>query len=128
MVNLNHLELEHFENKEDEYYTGYDLTYNELREATQITRSLESLSVFARSTDMNENKRFYDMFPNLKRLKFHLPINKNSELFHCINERCINVESLYIRFLNCGSEIYFPKLKELSVCEFYNEKHLFSFI
>ena len=72
MVNLKHLELGHFENKEDEYYTGYDLTYNELREATQITRSLESLSVFARSTDMNENKRFYHMFPNIKQLKFHL--------------------------------------------------------
>ena len=53
LVNLKHLELGHFENKEEKYNTGDDLTYNELREATQLTRSLESLSVFGRSTDMN---------------------------------------------------------------------------
>jgi len=123
LINLKHLKFGH--SKIEDGYKGDELSFIELPSATQITRNMESLGVRARSTDMNENRRFFDMFPNLKHLKFGDTDSNDIELLHCISERCVNVETLLMPKFGPEYEllatIYFPKLKEFSIHGYYEE-------
>jgi hypothetical protein len=131
IVNLKHLKIGYFES-EFYGYIGDKITYNELSEATNITRNLESLEVRARSTDMNENRRFYDMFPNLKCLELDGTFSDDIGLLRCISERCVNVEKLILVILKFESQIpgpiYFPKLKELSLNGHISDENLSAII
>jgi len=125
IVNLKHLKLGYIESLVDgSYRTG--LAYNELPAATEITKNLESLAFDAQSSDMNENRRFYTMFPNLK----CLDVDVETELVVAISELCVNVEKFKIYTLdkNIGDKVYFPKLKELHLDTFFDVTNLCDFI
>jgi hypothetical protein len=119
IVNLKHIKMD--------YYNG-EYFFAELPAASQITKNLESLLVCGLSIDMDINKSFFDLLPNLKYLNFHSTDNcdLDSEIFQCISERCPKIESLrkFTLFGDVPCTIYFPKLKEL-VLEMYDDDEYF---
>lgn len=68
------------------------------------------------SNDLNLNKFFIDMLPNLKILKFQGIDDIYDELLLYISERCVKLESLKIfSIYNEVSVMYFPNLKKLNI-------------
>ncbi|CAG9801513.1 unnamed protein product [Chironomus riparius] len=110
LINLKHFKIGHLRD-------NHQISYHELTDSTSITKNVESLAIKARSTDMNENKRFLNMFPNIKKLNFDKSEN-DEELLCCISEICVNIERLEVSSLDKdfnNPKILFPKLKELII-------------
>jgi len=112
IVNLKHLKMD---------YTGDEdeTPFNELPTASQITKNLESLLLCRLSMDMNINKSFFDLLPNLKHLHFEgtEDYDDDCELLNYISERCLKLESLKMSglYYKIPGIIYFPKLKEINI-------------
>ena len=114
IVNLKHLEIGYLGSDEGQ------ISFSELSPDIQATK-LESLVMKSRSTDMNENRRFFDIMPNLKYLNLDSTFNhdNDAEILYCISERCPKLETLKVYVLYIvdfdHESIYFPNLKELIV-------------
>ena len=111
---------------------AYKISFNQLKCATETTKNIESLAFNFSSYDLNEIKRLFEMFPNIKRLIFEPEDNADNNdvqlLFH-ISETNIKLETLNISHLDIEDlrTIYFPNLKEFSV-KHWNEAVLCPFI
>jgi len=130
LLNLKHLRLGYVE-----IYDEEELSFDEIRSATQVIENLESLRLFEED-HLLLNEKCYMMFPNLK----HLTIEKYSpdgneefakdfmKFLLQISEKCVNLVTLHIDRMLKSDDLYFPKLEkfhvakceEIDFCSFIN--------
>ncbi|CAG9799678.1 unnamed protein product [Chironomus riparius] len=121
----------HVENDIEEECTFF-MEVDEPRSATIVTKNIDYLNYRDRHRTQDENKRFIDMFPNIKHLSYHT-LHKND--FQMLNYICATKADLeFLEVFNFHDDeeaftIYFPNLKKLKVYDVgFGEDSLCSFI
>jgi len=107
-----------------------EMSINEPHHATYVTKNIERLEFNRRHRSMEENKRFIDMFPNIKHLSVDSDLGDElHRLMHYISTTKTGLESIDIdlAFDDGQPILYFPNLKVLKVKQYWKEE-LDSFI